>query len=60
MRGGVGGLLQGATQMKASVLSALHFITEAWKLITPTTIKNFVKISEEEEDYWHILRSLVV
>jgi hypothetical protein len=31
-------------QMKLDVLSAMHFIAEAWKLITPTTIKNcFVK-----------------
>jgi hypothetical protein len=23
------------------MLSAMHFIAEAWRLITPTTIKNF-------------------
>jgi hypothetical protein len=39
-----GGLLQDATQMKLGVLSALHFIAETWRLITPTTINNcFVK-----------------
>jgi hypothetical protein len=41
-----GGLHQDATQMKLKVLSAMHFITEPWILITPTTIKNcFVKCS---------------
>jgi hypothetical protein len=25
---------------EADVLSAMHFIAEAWRLITPTTIKN--------------------
>jgi hypothetical protein len=30
--------------MKLDVLSAVHFIAEAWRLMTPTTIKNcFVK-----------------
>jgi hypothetical protein len=39
-----GGLLQDATQMKLDVLSAMQFIAEAWRLITPTIIKNcFVK-----------------
>jgi hypothetical protein len=39
-----GGLLQDATQMKLYVLSAKHFITEAWRSVTSTTIKNcFVK-----------------
>jgi hypothetical protein len=39
-----GGLLQNATQTKLDVLSAVDFIAEAWRLITPTTIKNcFVK-----------------
>jgi hypothetical protein len=33
------GLLQDATQMKLDALSATHFIAEAWRLITPTTIK---------------------
>jgi hypothetical protein len=35
-----GGLLQHATQMKLDVLSAVHFIAEAWRFISPTTIKN--------------------
>jgi hypothetical protein len=36
-----GGLLP---DKKLDVLSTLHFIAEAWRLITPTTIKNcFVK-----------------
>jgi hypothetical protein len=34
------GLLQDAAQMKLDVLSAMHFITEAWRLIKPTTNKN--------------------
>jgi hypothetical protein len=39
-----GGMFQDATQMKPDVLSGMHFIAEAWRLITPTTIKNcFVK-----------------
>jgi hypothetical protein len=39
-----GGLLQDIAQMKLDVLSAVHFIAEAWRLITLTTIKNcFVK-----------------
>jgi hypothetical protein len=30
--------------MKQDVLSAVHFIVEAWRLVTPTVIKNcFVK-----------------
>jgi hypothetical protein len=38
------GLLQDVTQMKLDVLSAVHFTPEAWRLVTPTTIKNcFVK-----------------
>jgi hypothetical protein len=37
-------LLQDLTQMKLDVLSAMHFIAEAWRLITSTIIKNcFVK-----------------
>jgi hypothetical protein len=36
----MGGMLQDATQMKLDVLSAMHFITEARRLIIPTTIKN--------------------
>jgi hypothetical protein len=35
-----GGLLQDATKMKLSVLHAMNFIAEAWRLITPCTIKN--------------------
>jgi hypothetical protein len=35
------GLLQEATQIKLDVLSAVHFIAQAWRLITPTTIKNW-------------------
>jgi hypothetical protein len=54
--------------MKLDVLSAMHFMAEAWRLITPTTIKNcFVKcgysivhvsstddsaVKDEKED-WH-------
>jgi hypothetical protein len=39
-----GGLLQDGTQMKLDVLSAMHFIAEASRLVTPTAIKNgFVK-----------------
>jgi hypothetical protein len=39
-----GGLIQNATQMELDVLSAMHFIAEAKRMITPTTIKNcFVK-----------------
>jgi hypothetical protein len=34
------GLLQDAKQMKLDVLSAVHFMSGAWRLITPTTIKN--------------------
>jgi hypothetical protein len=38
------GLLKDAAWIKLDVLSAMHFITEPWRLITPTTIKNcFVK-----------------
>jgi hypothetical protein len=37
-------LLQDATQMKLDALCAMHFITEAWRLITLTALKNcFVK-----------------
>jgi hypothetical protein len=37
-------LLQDGEQMKLDVLSAMHFTAEAWRLITPSTIKNcFVK-----------------
>jgi hypothetical protein len=36
-----GGLLQEATQMKLDALSAMHFIAEAWRLITPNTIMNY-------------------
>jgi hypothetical protein len=40
----MGGLLQDGTQMKLDVLSAVHFIAEVWRQITPSTIKNcFVK-----------------
>jgi hypothetical protein len=35
-----GVLFQDATQMKY-VLSAMHFISQAWRLITSATIKNF-------------------
>jgi hypothetical protein len=35
-----GELLQDVPQMKLSMLSAVHFIAEAWRLITPTTIKD--------------------
>jgi hypothetical protein len=35
-----GRLLQDAAQMKLYVLSAKHVITESWRLITPTAIKN--------------------
>jgi hypothetical protein len=39
-----GGLLQDAKQMKLDVLFAVHFIAEAWRLVTPTIIDNcFVK-----------------
>jgi hypothetical protein len=39
-----GGLFQDASQMQLDVLSAMHFIPEALKLTTHTTIKNsFVK-----------------
>jgi hypothetical protein len=34
------GLIHDATQLKLDVLSTMYFIAEAWKLITPTTIKN--------------------
>jgi hypothetical protein len=41
-----GGLIQDAAQMKLDVLFAMCFLVEAWRLITPTTIKNcFVKCS---------------
>jgi hypothetical protein len=32
------GLLQDVAHMKLDVLSAVHFIAEAWGLVTPTTI----------------------
>jgi hypothetical protein len=35
------GLLQDASQMLLDVLSALHFIAETWRVLTPTTIKNY-------------------
>jgi hypothetical protein len=56
--------------MKLDVMSAMNFIVEAWRLITPTPIKNhfvmngslievvnsnFVKLSEDEEDDWDSL-----
>jgi hypothetical protein len=34
------GLLQDVTQMKLDVLSAMHFLAEAWRLIKSTTIKD--------------------
>jgi hypothetical protein len=34
------GLPQDAAQLKMNVLSAMHFMAEAWRLITPTAIKN--------------------
>jgi hypothetical protein len=38
------GLLRDAAQMKLDELSAVDFIAEVWRLITPTAIKNcFVK-----------------
>jgi hypothetical protein len=36
-----GGLLQDTAQMKLDVLSAEHFIEEAWRLITTNTVKNY-------------------
>jgi hypothetical protein len=40
-----GNLGQDTTQMKLDVLSAMHFIAEAWRLITPNTNKNcFVRV----------------
>jgi hypothetical protein len=39
-----GGLLKDAAQMKLDVLSAVHCIEEAWRLIATNTVKNcFVK-----------------
>jgi hypothetical protein len=35
-----GGMLQDTVQMDLNVFSAWYFITEEWRLITPTTIKN--------------------
>ena len=35
-----GGQLQDASCAKWNMLSALHFLAEVWKLITPTAIKN--------------------
>jgi hypothetical protein len=49
-----GGLLQDAAQMKLVMLSALHLIVEAWRLITPVTINNSsnddsaVEVTEDE------------
>jgi DDE superfamily endonuclease. len=36
-------LLGDASNMKINLLTALHFIAEAWKQITPTTIENCFK-----------------
>jgi hypothetical protein len=45
-----GGLLQDVTQTKLDVLFAMHFIAEAWRLITPYTIKNcFVKCGSSND-----------
>jgi hypothetical protein len=68
-----GGLLHDSTQLKLDVLSAVHFITEAWIFVTPTTIRNcFVKCGfciavssndnsavklTEDDDDWHSLQS---
>jgi hypothetical protein len=39
-----GGLPQDAAQMKLDVLCAMYLLAEAWRLLTPTAIKNcFVK-----------------
>jgi hypothetical protein len=39
-----GGLLKNAACMKLYMSSAVHFIAQAWGLLTPTTVKNcFVK-----------------
>jgi len=38
-----GGLLGDASKMKTNLLTALHFIAEAWRQITPTTIQNCFK-----------------
>jgi hypothetical protein len=61
------------TQMKFDVLSAIRFVAEACKFITPTIIKNrcvkhgfsfssnydsAVQLDEEEEDDWPSLQSL--
>jgi hypothetical protein len=61
------------TQMKLDVLSAVHFIAEAERLITSTTIKNSfvkygfsndhvsaVKLSEGDEYVWYSLQHLGV
>jgi hypothetical protein len=66
-----GGLLQDAEQMELGVLSAVHFIAELLKLITPTSIKcgflidhvssnndSAVKPTENKEDDWHSLQPL--
>lgn len=34
------GLLENTSCVRLGVLSAMHFIAEAWKLITLTTVKN--------------------
>jgi hypothetical protein len=34
------GLLQDTSCVKLGLLSAMHFISEAWKLITLNTVKN--------------------
>jgi hypothetical protein len=67
--------LQDPTQMKLDVLSAMHFIAEAWRLVTLTIIKNsFVKCGfsndhisgnddsavKLKEDDWHSLQPLGV
>jgi hypothetical protein len=56
--------------MKLGVMSAMNYIVEAWRVITPTPIKNYfvmngslidvvnincVKLNEDEEDDWHSL-----
>jgi hypothetical protein len=38
------GLLEDATQVKLGVLPAVCFIAEAWKLRTPTVVKNCCEI----------------
>jgi hypothetical protein len=66
--GAHGGLLQGAAQMKLVMLFPMHFIVEAWRLITPSGFSidhvsiddSAVKRSEDEEDDWHRLQPLGV